>query len=313
MPISRMCAMPRNPRPNLPDTYYHIIVRGNAQQDVFLTEGDRKRFLALLRKYSGLFQIRILVWCLMTNHIHLLAHTKEANLSVFMQRLLTSYSMGFNLKNKRTGHLFQSRFKSLVVDAEEYLVELSRYIHLNPVRAGLAASPGQWRWSSLHAYAGLSTGDEITETSDVLSRFGRARKSYLDFVLAGIGKEFKPTISEGMYLAGKAFVDKLLKRLKGKRIEEASSRGPVRWEDAVRAVGKAFGLSPGYEASRRHANSEARRAVAYVARERLGMSLSEIGGRMGLTPSGIHRQVNQFDQRLRHSFLLARKVKKIKV
>ena len=100
--------MPRKPRPNLPDTYYHIIVRGNAQQDVFLTEGDRKRFLALLGKYSDLFEIRILVWCLMTNHIHLLAHTKEANLSVFMQRLLTSYSMGFNLKNKRTGHLFRA-------------------------------------------------------------------------------------------------------------------------------------------------------------------------------------------------------------
>ena len=305
--------MPRKPRPSYPDTYYHVIARGNARQDVFLTDGDRKRFLSLLKKYSTLLEVRALVWCLMTNHVHLLLHTKHANLSVFMQRLLTAYSMAFNLKNHRVGHLFQGRFKSLVVDADEYLVELSRYIHLNPVRAGLVAAPDEWRWSSLLAHAGFAPREDPTDTGEILSRFGGKREEYLDFVLAGIGKEFKFTIWEGIYLGGKRFAEKWERRLRGKaKPAEALPRGP-KWDDVVAAVGKTFGRSPGYEVSRTHANSEARRALAYLGRERLGLSLIEIGGKLGVSPSGVHLQAKLFGEKLRRSLSLPQKLKKIKV
>ena len=133
--------MARPLRLNLAGAFYHVIHRGNYRQKIFLDDTDRKQMLARLRRLARLFRIQVHAYCLLDNHIHLILETRRANLSSFGQRFFGSYTQWFNRRRRRVGHLFQGRFKAVLVEKEGYLAELSRYIHLNPVRAGLVKKP----------------------------------------------------------------------------------------------------------------------------------------------------------------------------
>ena len=134
--------------------FYHVINRGNAKEKIFYGDKDRDRFLQYLAIASERFSIIIKSYCLMTNHYHLLIETPEPNLSVAIQWLNVSYATYLNKKRCRSGHLFQGRYKAILVDADEYAKELSRHIHLNPVRAGIAEEADKYEWSSLPYYVG---------------------------------------------------------------------------------------------------------------------------------------------------------------
>ena len=129
--------MARKPRIHLPDGLYHVIFRGNGGQDVFLTDADYRRFYLLLQEGTFRFGYRVHAFCLMTNHIHLALQVGEIPLSRSMQNLSFRYTRWLNWREQRTGHLFQGRYKAVLVDGDSYLLELVRYIHLNPVRAGM--------------------------------------------------------------------------------------------------------------------------------------------------------------------------------
>ena len=178
--------MARPLRIEFPGAFYHVINRGNAGEDVFKSLRDREKFLEYLETASSRFSIRVHTYCLMTNHYHLLVETPDANLSQAIQWLNVSYAVYFNAKRQRCGHLFQGRFKSLLVDADEYLQHLSRYIHLNPVRAKMVASASEYQWSSYPFFIGKQKMPAWLKGEWLLSRFGKtlpkARKNYQTFV-----------------------------------------------------------------------------------------------------------------------------------
>ena len=165
---------------------YHVTSRGNARANIYLSDEDRVMFLDVLHYVVDRFGWLCHSYCLMTNHYHLMIETPQANLSRGMGQLNAMYTQRFNRKHGRVGHLFQGRFKSIVVDKASYLLELSRYIVRNPVAAGMVDDLSDWPWSSYLATAGKITAPDFLEVKWLLSQFGglitKARTSYINFV-----------------------------------------------------------------------------------------------------------------------------------
>lgn len=158
--------------------FYHVFNRGNHKQDIFLGPKDYKRYLDKVREYKKEHSFTVITYCLMPNHIHLLLRQNGPEpLSVFIQKLHTSYSKYFNTKYEQVGHVFQDRFKAKVVDRDEYLMHLSRYIHLNPLK--LTSKLPAYKWSSYPAYID-NIDDEITDTKFILSLFKRKNQTVED-------------------------------------------------------------------------------------------------------------------------------------
>jgi REP element-mobilizing transposase RayT len=176
--------MARALRIEFPGAFYHITSRGNEKKDIFRSRKDRERFLFYIESVAERYDAVVHTYCLMTNHYHLLLETPRGNLSEIMQYVNGAYTTYFNVKRKRSGHLFQGRFKSIVVDADEYAMELSRYIHLNPVRAGIVGKPEDHEWSSYRAYIGNSVAPDWLKSELILSGFGgkSREKNYRAFV-----------------------------------------------------------------------------------------------------------------------------------
>jgi REP element-mobilizing transposase RayT len=206
--------MARPLRIEYPGALYHVFSRGNAGEDLYRAAADREKFLIYVEKAVGRFSLKLHAYCLMPNHFHLLLETVLPNLSQSMQWILFCYAAYFNRKYKRHGHLFQGRFKSILVDGDAYLKQLSRYIHLNPVRLGLVSKPISYLWSSYPAFAGNSKPPQWLETGWLLSQFGRnereAKENYIRFVEADDGTQLKNPFDDsagGCILGGPDFVE----------------------------------------------------------------------------------------------------------
>jgi len=163
---------------------YHVTSRGNARAAIYLDDGDRRHFLSLLRDVIEECRWRCHAYCLMPNHYHLLLATPEPNLSRGMRQLNGIFTQRFNHIHGRVGHVFQGRFHAVVVERETHLVELARYVVLNPVRAGMVAAAEEYRWSSLRPCLGLEARPEWLSCAPILDEFGSPER-YLDFVRAG--------------------------------------------------------------------------------------------------------------------------------
>src|SRR5947209_1087353 len=146
--------MPRHPRIHASGLLYHVMARGNNGQEIFLKGNDYEAFLEALDTVRKRYPFYLYAYVLMSNHFHLLLEVIEAPTARIMQSLLTGYARRFNAINRHKGHLFQGRYKAIVCDRDSYLLELVRYIHLNPVRAGLVRRPGEWQWSGHREYLG---------------------------------------------------------------------------------------------------------------------------------------------------------------
>lgn len=173
-----------------PGALYHVIARGNEKQSIFLSDQDRKKFLVWLSKVAKDHNLIVYAYCLMDNHYHLLVETPDGNLSTAMQDLNSSYSQWFNVIHDRVGHLFQGRFKSFLIEKEPYLLEVSRYIVLNPVEAGLVKHPRNWKWSSYNHTSGSAFAPKWLHVDWLLGNFSsnkqNAQKEYRRFVTEGI-------------------------------------------------------------------------------------------------------------------------------
>ena len=169
---------------------FHISSRGNRRQEIFADDIDREQFLAILGDVVGRYGWRCHAYCLMRNHYHLVIETPAPNLSEGMHRLNSLYAQRFNRRHGVDGHLFQGRFHSVLVDAGWHLLELSRYVVLNPVRAGLCAAARDWRWSSCRAMVGLARPRRFLTIEFLLSQFGRdmlrAREAFDAFARDGV-------------------------------------------------------------------------------------------------------------------------------
>jgi len=202
---------------------YHITSRGNARQAIFLDDGDRRAFLEVLTEVVKWFRWLCYAYCLMDNHYHLLVETPEANLSRGMRQLNGVYTQRFNRRHGRVGHLFQGRYKAILVQKEAHLLELARYIVLNSVRAGLARDPGQWRWSSYRATSGAEQGPAFLRVDWLLEQFSpdreKAREAYRQFVAEGVGVQVWRGLKGGIFLGDDRFVEQLKGRL-GRRASD---------------------------------------------------------------------------------------------
>jgi len=168
--------VPRKAREKSGSGVYHIILRGINRQAIFGDDDDRKRFLYTLKRYKKVCDYNIYAYCLMGNHLHLLIKTGAEPLEQIMRRIAGSYVYWYNQKNERIGNLFQDRFKSEPVETDTYLLTVSRYIHQNPLKAGIVKNPGDFTWSSYRDYL---EGKGITDTSFILSIFNNNKKSAL--------------------------------------------------------------------------------------------------------------------------------------
>ena len=192
--------MTRPLRIQYPGAYYHITSRGNERRNIFRGTGDRNQFLSYLKSAYLRYGAVIHVYCLMDNHYHLLLETPIGNLSQIMRHINGAYTNYFNIRHKRSGHLLQGRYNSFLVEADSYAGELSRYIHLNPVRAGIVDMPERFRWSSHRCYLGKRKRPEWLAEDFILSYFdndnGNARQKYDEFVKAGINVEGESPLEE---------------------------------------------------------------------------------------------------------------------
>ena len=172
---------------------YHVMTRGNAGGAICLDDEDRMKFLSILGEVVQDFEWICHAYCLMTSHYHLLIETPQATLSSGMRQLNGVYTQSFNRNHGRTGHIFQGRFKALLVEKDNYLLELCRYIVLNPVRAGAVSTPQEWKWSSYGGTSGMDRKASFLYPDWILGQFAdsqlSARRSYARFVRAGLGQE----------------------------------------------------------------------------------------------------------------------------
>jgi REP element-mobilizing transposase RayT len=187
--------MARPLRIEYPGAFYHVTSRGNERRDIYKSQKDREKFLSYLESAVVRYGAVIHGYCLMSNHYHLLLETPAGNLSRIMRHINGAYTTYFNVKRKRAGHLFQGRYKAILVEADEYAAELSRYIHLNPVRATMVARPDEHPWSSYRFYIGQSRAPEWLKTDFILDYFGEdnatAHKRYRAFVEDLLSREYE--------------------------------------------------------------------------------------------------------------------------
>lgn len=192
---------------------YHVTVRGDRRKTIYFGDADRFAWLKMLAQVCKRHHCSVHSYCQMTNHYHLLIETTEPNLSRAMRQLNGAYAQYFNWRHNFVGHLFQGRYKAILVQKECYLLELARYIVLNPVRANIVLSPDDWPWSSHRCLIGRESSPDWLKRNDVLGRFsnasGDAISDYQAFVLAGIGEASPLTETRHQVLLGDdAFVSK---------------------------------------------------------------------------------------------------------
>ncbi len=195
--------MPRRARLDAPGVLHHVIVRGLERRKIFRDDEDRRDFLERLGTLLPETGLRCYAWALLPNHFHLLLRTGEHPLADFMRRLLTGYAVRFNLRNERSGHLFQNRYRSILCQEEPYFLELVRYIHLNPLRAGVVADLRElekYPFCGHGAILGTQRND-WQAVKEILERFGknpaRAREHYREFVARGVDQGKRPELVGG--------------------------------------------------------------------------------------------------------------------
>lgn len=190
--------MPRAPRTDFPGAWHHVMNRAAVGRELFSTNADCELFLDSMREAAARYAIEVHAYCLMTNHFHLLLLSKDGRMSDFMRFAAGRFTRLHNLRRDADGAVFRSRFTSKLIGSEAHLIECLRYIHLNPVTAGLAGDAADWTWSSAGAYAGAAETPSWLTTSELLGMFGtlNALGAYQRFMREGLRNGVRPAGSD---------------------------------------------------------------------------------------------------------------------
>jgi putative transposase len=285
-------------RLEMPGALWHVTSRGNERRSIFRDDDDRRLFQRLLAAGVRRFRWRLHAYVLMGNHYHLLLETPEPNLSCGMHWINSTYAQKFNSRHERVGHLVQGRFKAILVEKERHLLELVRYVVLNPVRAGLARSAGDWRWSNYRATAGLAPNPRWLEVDWTRSQFGsdlQARHAYQEFVSAGVGlpEPWKRVVGQ-LFLGSDAFrrriraIQTATPRRAGVPLDQHRAMRPA-LSEIVRVSASVLGVDPGELRERRR--SAYRLVVAYLARRDALVRLVDLGSLLGVSVTSAHEIV----------------------
>ncbi|MDI6891476.1 MAG: transposase [Actinomycetota bacterium] len=280
--------MARPLRLEYPGAVYHITSRGNAREDIFLSSEDRRLFLTILSLTVGCFNFLCHAYCLMGNHYHLIIETPEGNLSKGMRHLNGLYTQRFNKVNHRVGHVFQGRYKAILVEKESHLLSLSRYIVLNPVRARLVESPEDYEWSSYLETAGFRKPAKYLSVDWILAQFAKekstAQKRYREFVLSSEEENPWDSVKGQIFLGSEAFMGELKERLWGK---ENIKEIPRNQRYLARpSLGKLFG-------SKELSGKQQRNQIIREAALKYGYTLKEIADFLGLHYTTISKVIKR--------------------
>lgn len=312
--------MGRPLRIQYPGALYHITSRGNERKKIFLDDTDRIRFLEILKDYHIRYGILIHSYVLMDNHYHLILETPNGNLLKVMHGINGGYTGYFNRKYNRSGHLFQGRYKGILVEKDAYLVELSRYVHLNPVSARIVDKPEQYRWSSYPGYIGKVKEYEWVEYSWVLSKFGNersmARKGYRKYMDEALNVKLENPLKNlhgQVILGGKEFIEKIKGMLRGKSLSHEIIERKRLVErpfpnEVISTVAKAFDIKEDTIEGKGNRDNTARKVAIYFVQRYTGLSNKDIGKLFG----GIHYSaVSKASARLKQDISTDRKLLKL--
>ena len=305
-------------RVEFPGAIHHVTAHAVAGQDMFLVDGDRHKFLALLADLHQRWGIVFHGYCLMSNHYHLEIETPDGALSAPMKSLNYRYASYLNWRLDRRGHLFDGRFRSVLVDADTYLHQLSRYIHLNPVRAGIVSHPADHRWSSYRAFVDLATPPPWLATELTLARFGNTehqqRQAYRDFVETAdeVVQDPLTHVMHGVVLGSRRFAAAILGALPsleaGPRARDAEVLGPS-LETISEAVAREYGVSDATLMRTGHRGVEPRYIAIYIGARRCGHRLSDVGAYFGgVGRSAVHEMCTRVEYRIARQPQLAEKI-----
>lgn len=269
---------------------YHVTARGNERSKVFFTKADYRKFKDYLREGQTKFGFILHCYVLMTNHYHLLIETPEKNLSKIMHYLNSSYTTYINIKRKRSGHLFQGRYKSILIDRDSYLLELSRYLHLNPVRANMVERPEEYPHSSYAAY--IAENDGLVSVTDLLSMFSKdkkqAKQKYRIFVESALSEKQESPMQKvygGMILGSVPFIKESLNRLEEDLLQRTETshkkelRSPCDVGEVLSLVAEHYGIAP--EAVLSVNRNDIRKIIIYLLKKKSAASNQEIGEAVG--------------------------------
>ena len=294
--------MARKPRVEFAGAFYHVIVRGNQRRKIFYDDQDRLSYLQRLDYYRERYGFTLCAYVLMPNHIHLLLETGKDPLSTIMQGLQSSYTQMYNRRHRTVGHLFQGRYKAILCDQDQYLLELVRYIHLNPARMRSALDPWKYRWSSHQAYRGGKTAVTV-QTTMVLGQLGKgigaARRTYLQYMEEGLGtghEEKYYQTADQRFLGDEHFIEEIASRAKDKEVRPGGPR--VSFERLQAAIAKECGIDREalIGSGRRGEWVRGRRQLVYLARQWAKMTTRELGERLKRDASMISRLSREYEE-----------------
>jgi REP element-mobilizing transposase RayT len=308
--------MARKPRVHFPGAFYHVISRGNQRQDIFLDDKDLKAFVSYLSEYKIRYSFHLYAYSLMKNHFHLLLEVEGIPLGKVMQSLLFRYTRYFNKRYGKVGHLFQGRYKAILCDKDAYLLELIRYIHLNPIRAKVLTDPEKYLWTSHLSYLG-KMNDSLIEEDFVLSQFGKkkslARRRYRRFVLEGLhsghqGKYYE--VKDQRFLGEDSFID-------GIEVEKGDGEETVYdipIEVIAQEVSRTTGIAQNrlYSLNRGREGAHGRSMVAYLARVISGCMVVDVARHFQRSPMRMSQAIIQFENELRKDEHLRKTIEKLK-
>ncbi len=307
--------MARKPRVHFPGALYHVISRGNQRQDIFYDDKDWTVCLSYLSKYKVKYAIELYAYALMKNHIHLLLEVGEIPLSRFMQSFLFGYTRYFNRRYDKVGHLFQGRYRAILCDKDAYLLELVRYIHLNPVRAKIVRDPERYIWTSHLSYLGKGSRG-LTDTEFVLGQFGEnssvRRRKYREYLLEGLEsghQEKYYEVKDQRFLGEERFINQIEnKKRDGERVVY-----DIPMEVIVGEVSRACGISTErlYSMSYERKGAQGRGIVGYLARGLTGQMVKEIAEHFRRSPMRISQAIIEVENRLREDESFRKKVEKV--
>lgn len=291
---------------------YHIMSRGDDHKRIYTRSGDYGKFMNYVVKAKERYQFYLYAYCLMSNHFHLLLETRLPNISKIMHYIKGSYTTYYNIRHQRYGHLFQGRFKSIVVDKDRYLLELSRYIHLNPVRAGIVADPLEYPRSSYRGYLGKK--DTYIDSDQVKRYIGMGRGEYRRFVLEGMRKSKDPLskVYAGFLLGSVGFIKDKLKDLEVQITSEEVVNKKALFDDRekageiVRAVIVYYGTTLDALCKNKSRPMRAKQILIYLLRNFTGLTNQEIGDMVGMRYPAVSKarltieRLRQEDKKLMH-------------
>lgn len=289
--------MARHPRVFGTGLLYHVITRGNRQQDVFIGPLDYRAYLERLAKYRTKFNLTLYAYCLMPNHVHLLLETADPPLAKFMQGVQQSYTQYFNRVHGQVGHVFQGRYKAIVCEREPYLYALIRYIHLNPVRAKLVTKPEEYPFSS-HAIYLAAKPTDLLDPASGLGLFD-GPSGYKRFVIDGLQEGHKPEyykVADQQFLGTEGFGE----RVKSETVIQPSNRSPKSLSAALKAIASQLKIAPALLRSKDRSwdVSRARTLVSYVLMHELGFPVGEVAAHFRRDGSTLSALVNRFTGRM---------------